>query len=170
MSSASSSSIGLAAQFKPFCEVLSTKVLECAQPDELQQLQAFFNKFDTDGDGVISRAELRNLIPWDSNTFDFFFEMLDVDGNGDISLKEAVVLANWICGSFCGSCDGCRKYINPLMDEGYRCAACQVTVDEQHDSSDLCSSCYADKSCWPAHKRGSPPGILVGLNSMLTIW
>ena len=78
--------------------------------------------------------------------------MLDVDGSGGISLKEAVVLVSWMLGGTIRNCDGCGKYINPLMDEGYRCATCEVT-DERHDVFDLCSSCYADKSCWPAHEH-----------------
>ena len=67
--------LSLPVSHSTFLQVLSTKVLECAKPAELQQLQAIFNRFDTDGNGTITRSELHTLIPWERSTSDFFFEV-----------------------------------------------------------------------------------------------
>ncbi|KAH3743015.1 hypothetical protein Pelo_15584 [Pelomyxa schiedti] len=80
-------------EFPEFCMMMSKKIVEEDNPEELRA--AFREVFDKNGDGEIDMEELRRVLPTlgETLTDDQIVQMIkevDVDGDGKISFDEFV--------------------------------------------------------------------------------
>jgi len=73
-----------------------------AEKDQLMRIRAVFRKFDLNGDGTISNAELRKVLKrldyrtYTDEVIDMVVSSIDINGDGDIDYEEFI---SWILSS-----------------------------------------------------------------------
>ena len=106
---------------------------ERASEAEKEKIKLTFAKFDINGDGKITIAELKSLmrIPED------VFHKLDVNGDGCLDFDEFLCL-HYISASKMPLvyCDGCSQF----MEGPY--FSCLLCLGRGANTYDLCCSCY----------------------------
>merc|ERR1719195_477094 len=58
----------------------------------VSNIRESFKKFDANGDGAISRSELKNAMKISDTELDIVFALGDLDGDGEISMGEFVLI------------------------------------------------------------------------------
>ena len=76
----------------------------------ITNIKECFKKFDTNGDGQISKSELRNGMKLSESDLDVVFALGDLDGDGEISLSEFVRVMSPI------ACNAVNRFRNCFKD------------------------------------------------------
>merc|ERR1719438_269658 len=75
-----------------------------------------FKKFDANGDGAISRSELKNGMKVSDAELDIVFALGDLDGDGEISMSEFVLIMSPLAKNAVNKFRNCFKDINELIN------------------------------------------------------
>lgn len=81
----------------------------------ISNIKECFKKFDLNGDGQISRAELRNGMKLSEGDLDVVFAMGDLDGDGEISMSEFVCIMSPAAANAVARFRNCFKDIHDLV-------------------------------------------------------
>ena len=82
----------------------------------VSNIKESFKKFDANGDGAISRAELKNAMKISDNELDIVFALGDLDGDGEISMSEFVLIMSPLAKNAVNRFRNCFKDINDLIN------------------------------------------------------
>merc|ERR1719270_1866268 len=81
----------------------------------VSNIKESFKKFDANGDGAISRSELRNAMKLSDADLDIVFALGDVDGDGEISMGEFVLIMSPLAKNAVNRFRNCFKDIHELI-------------------------------------------------------
>ena len=81
----------------------------------IQNIKESFKKFDANGDGQISMAELRSGMKISDSELDIVFALGDLDGDGEISMSEFVRIMSPLAGNAVNRFRNCFKDIYDLV-------------------------------------------------------
>merc|ERR1719495_1823265 len=82
----------------------------------VSNIKESFKKFDANGDGQISRTELKNAMKVSDTDLDIVFALGDLDGDGEISMAEFVLIMSPLAKNAVNRFRNCFKDINDLIN------------------------------------------------------
>ena len=82
----------------------------------VSNIKESFKKFDANGDGAISRSELKNGMKVSDTELDIVFALGDLDGDGEISMSEFVLIMSPLAKNAVNKFRNCFKDINELIN------------------------------------------------------
>ena len=81
----------------------------------VSNIKESFKKFDANGDGAISRSELKNAMKLTDTELDIVFALGDLDGDGEISMDEFVLIMSPLAKNAVNRFRNCFKDIHGLI-------------------------------------------------------
>merc|ERR1719342_366348 len=82
----------------------------------VSNIKESFKKFDANGDGQISRSELKNAMKLSDADLDVVFALGDLDGDGEISMGEFVLIMSPLAKNAVNRFRNCFKDIHDLIN------------------------------------------------------
>ena len=81
----------------------------------VSNIKECFKKFDVNGDGQISRSELKNAMKLSDSELDIVFALGDLDGDGEISMGEFIMIMSPLAKNAVGRFRNCFRDIHELI-------------------------------------------------------